>query len=387
MKDYKRGVSFGGKSMKTLFPKWRLIAILAIAVLAIGTLAGCGGSSGKKINWADMELGDRLPEPPSKRGDVITNSDEGLYVRLEKVTDAQYNDYYDACVEMGFNIDGDKTSFSYEAYDAEGYHLRLSHAGDDLTIDLECPPEFSEIEWPNSTAGNLLPAPKSSTGKFSFEHDNSFYVELGNTSKEDYNEYVKACSENGFTIDYNKGDDYYYADNADGWHLSLNYEGNNIMAIRIDEPDEEPETTEPEATEPEITESETTEPGTTESEATEPETTEPETTESETTESETTESETTTPPESDANGLSTDFKEAMDSYEAFMDEYVAFMKKYKDNPTDLGLLADYANYMSKYADFVEDFEKWEDDDMNAAETAYYIDVQARVSKKLLEVAQ
>ena len=372
MKGYKRGVRFEGKSMKTLFPKWRLIAILAIAVLAIGTLAGCGGSSGEKINWADMELGDRLPEPPSKRGDVITNSDEGLYVMLEKVTDAQYNDYYDACVEMGFNIDGDKTSFSYEAYDAEGYHLRLSHAGDDLTIDLECPPEFSEIEWPNSTAGNLLPKPKSTTGKFSFENDSSFYLELGNTSKEDYNEYVKACSENGFIVDYNKGDDYYYADNADGWHLSLNYEGNNIMAIRIDEPDEEPETTEPETTEPETTEPETTEPETTEPETTEPEATEPET---------------TTPSESDSNGLSTDFKEAMDSYEAFMDEYVAFMKKYKDNPTDLGLLADYADYMSKYAEFVEDFDKWEDVEMNATETAYYIDVQARVSKKLLEVAQ
>lgn len=87
------------------------------------------------------------------------------------------------------------------------------------------------------------------------------------------------------------------------------------------------------------------------------------------------------------SGLDADFKAAMDSYEKFMNEYVAFMKKYKANPSDLSLLADYADYMSKYADFVEDFENWEDEDMNAAETAYYIDVQSRVSKKLLEVAQ
>lgn len=40
--------------------------------------------------------------------------------------------------------------------------------------------------------------------------------------------------------------------------------------------------------------------------------------------------------------------------------------------------------MSKYADFVEDFEKWEDEEMNAAETAYYIEVQSRVSKKCLK---
>lgn len=42
--------------------------------------------------------------------------------------------------------------------------------------------------------------------------------------------------------------------------------------------------------------------------------------------------------------------------------------------------------MSKYADACDKFDKWESEDMNDAETAYYIDVQARVSKKLLEAA-
>lgn len=82
--------------------------------------------------------------------------------------------------------------------------------------------------------------------------------------------------------------------------------------------------------------------------------------------------------------LRSDFKEAMDSYENFMNDYAEFMKKYKDNPTDTSLLADYADYMTKYADMVEKFDKWESEDLNDAELAYYIDVQARVSKLLLE---
>ena len=87
------------------------------------------------------------------------------------------------------------------------------------------------------------------------------------------------------------------------------------------------------------------------------------------------------------DGMRPEFKAAMDSYENFINEYVDFMKKYMADPTDKSLLKDYADYMSKYSDFVEDFEEWEDnDDMNTAETAYYIDVQARVSKKLLEIA-
>ena len=76
----------------------------------------------------------------------------------------------------------------------------------------------------------------------------------------------------------------------------------------------------------------------------------------------------------------------MDSYEEFFDEYVAIMRKYKENPADLSILTDYSNYMSQYADMMQKLEKWENEDLNAAETAYYIDVQARISKKLLEVA-
>ena len=42
--------------------------------------------------------------------------------------------------------------------------------------------------------------------------------------------------------------------------------------------------------------------------------------------------------------------------------------------------------MSKYADMCDKFDKWESQNLNAAEQAYYVDVQARVSKKLLEVS-
>lgn len=89
----------------------------------------------------------------------------------------------------------------------------------------------------------------------------------------------------------------------------------------------------------------------------------------------------------DGSGIGSDFKAAMDSYEEFMDEYVEFMKKYNDNPSDISLLADYADYMSDYANFVKDFEKWENEDLSTAEAAYYIEVQSRVSKKLLEIAE
>ena len=87
------------------------------------------------------------------------------------------------------------------------------------------------------------------------------------------------------------------------------------------------------------------------------------------------------------SGIRDDFKEAMDSYEEFMDEYVDFMNKYSKNPSDLTLLGQYADYMTKYTKMVEKFDKWESEDMTTQEAAYYLEVQTRVSKKLLEVAK
>ena len=89
---------------------------------------------------------------------------------------------------------------------------------------------------------------------------------------------------------------------------------------------------------------------------------------------------------SNNSGLDPKFKAAMDSYEAVMDEYIAFMKKFNANPNDVTLLANYASYAQKYAEAAQAFAKWEDEDLNDAEVAYYIDVQTRVNKKLLEVA-
>ena len=343
------------KKRKPFFLRWWFI-LLAVIIIGVIALFVVGG--GEKIVWDDIILGDMLPEPPANKGEIHTNSADDLWIDINDLSDKQFNDYVDACKEKGFTVDAESDSSSYDAYNAEGYKLSLSHYGSDAdaSIRLEAPMEMTTITWPTSAAGKQLPTPKSTTGKFSYEYDDNFFVYVGNTSKTDYAEYVNACSEKGFNVDYSNGDDYYYADNSEGWHVDIRYVGNNVMSINIDA----------------------------QSEAENKDTTTP-SIDSSTQTSDTTEKE----PDKDTSnnsGLNPDFKAAMDSYENFMDEYVAFMKKYKANPSDPSLLTDYADYMSKYADIVEDFEKWEDKEMNAAETAYYIDVQTRVSKKLLEVA-
>ena len=83
-------------------------------------------------------------------------------------------------------------------------------------------------------------------------------------------------------------------------------------------------------------------------------------------------------------GLRSKFKKAMDSYEKFYNEYFKILKKYKKNPTDLSILADYTNYVGKLVDVNNDFDKW-DGSLNDVELKYYLKLQSRILKKLSEL--
>lgn len=86
------------------------------------------------------------------------------------------------------------------------------------------------------------------------------------------------------------------------------------------------------------------------------------------------------------NSIRTEFKQAMDSYEQFYNEYIAFMLEYKNDPSNLKLMGKYATMMKQLAQMNDDFDAWEHTDLNTEELKYYIDVQTRVSKKLLDVS-
>lgn len=88
-----------------------------------------------------------------------------------------------------------------------------------------------------------------------------------------------------------------------------------------------------------------------------------------------------------ADGIRPEFKDAMDSYEAFYDEYCDILKKYTENPSDMKLLADYTDMLAKAAEMAEKFDAWENDDLNSTELKYYLDVNNRVTQKLLDVVE
>lgn len=228
--------------------------------------------------------------------------------------------------------------------------------------------EYDELIWPDSELVSLLPMPESNVGRISLETVSRFSVYVGETSKQQYNDYVSACIDSGFNVDYSRSDNYYSADNIEGYSLSIHYQSEDTMYISINAPDETDDI--------EVLS------GTEYSDNTE------NMTEDESVDGDTDADITEIMPESEvstsSDNIRPEFKEAMDSYEAFFDEYIAFMQKYTTSDDTMGMLADYATYMTQYVEMMGKMEAVEDDDLSAAEAAYYLEVTTRISQKLLQ---
>lgn len=319
--------------------------VLAVTTLSL-FMTACGGSSAADINWSELKLGEELPSPNMKSitGEIETNDSDSLQVVINKVSKDDFNSYVKLCEDNGFNLDSYSSDEYYSANNSSGYELNISYDKKEKTMrpELNAKYAYGEFTWPDSELSKLLPVPKSNYGTIEWENSDGFVIDVAQTSIDDFNEYVNSCKDNGFTVDYQAGKDFYYADNESGCRVTLNYKDGNVMFVRMDAPDEEP--------------------------------------------TETTTAEETTS-QADASGIRPEFKAAMDSYEKFFDEYCAFMKKYKESNNASSMLADYTKYMAQYADMMAKLDAVDENELSSEEALYYAEVSNRISSKLLEVAQ
>jgi len=332
-----------------IIPLFTLINVNSISGIFRGALKYKNADEDYK--WPSSTLAQMLPRPPSDIGQVWSDSDNSLSVNIYGVTTEQFDAYINTCKDHGFIVDAKKMTSSYDAYNNNGFALRLSHISDIMYINLDIPMAMEEYTWPGSKCARLLPIPKSSMGYFEGETDSEFALYVSDTSQEAYDAYVTSCMKNGFNVGYEKDNDSFDAENKDGYSLSLRKQGFNIMYISIKEPEPE-QTTEPEA-------------------------------------EQTDERKATFVPigkqESSNQQSSADFQAVMDSYEDFFDDYIAFMKSY-DN-SDVSMLKQYTSLLTQYQATMEKMDTIDENSLSAADQAYYITVQSRITQKLLSVTK
>lgn len=193
----------------------------------------------EKYAWSEVVLADMLPTPESPYGEIISNSDSYLALYVTKATKEEYTQYIEACKEKGFTIDTETTGSFFYAYNEAGYKLSLSYYdySSEMHINLSKGRDLGTLEWSNSELAQMLPVPDSSVGDIQQDDEKGFTAYVGNTSIDAFNSYVQACESKGFTVDADKTDKRFSAENADGYKLTVEYQGNNVMYISLDEPE------------------------------------------------------------------------------------------------------------------------------------------------------
>lgn len=221
-------------------------AVLLIPILFFVFVLNLGGrdydipeDKPVSIVWEDLKLGSMLPEPPVLTGNVDINKENELNVVVFPFPTDQLIKYMDDCVENGFSVDVYEPYESgsvVNAFDTNGYKLYLEKYGSDdnkLRVHIYPPIKMNTIRWPNVGIGGDLPKPKSDLGRIENESSDTFDAYIGDTSKKQYDEYVNECIDDGYSVDYDRDDRYFSAENKRGDSLSVEYYGNNIMEIDV----------------------------------------------------------------------------------------------------------------------------------------------------------
>lgn len=345
--------SSGGKKGKKR--RWIVVVAVIALLFIIGRMASCGNDNAEAITWPSSGLATMLPEPENPKGDIITNSDESLSVSLEEVSEADRTEYIEACKDKGFTVEAENDTSSYEAFNEDGYKLRLTFFGDDdLDIELDAPMEMATIAWPTTGPASQVPTPPSLTGKVSTDREDMYAVYLGSMDLAAFTSYANQCRDAGFSTDYVMQDDLFSAKNAAGYGVRITYEGFSVVNMSVSAPDDASADAATDGTEDASTDA-----GATNGDAVATE---------------------ATPTDS------TSFRAMVDEYEAFMNEYVDFMVTYQNSDNIVAMAADYARMTARYAEMTEKIATIDDSTLSAEDAAYLLDAQNRVNTRLLEIS-
>lgn len=103
---------------------------------------------------------------------------------------------------------------------------------------------FGTLKWPDGELAEQLPKPVSDRGRVETETETDLVILVANTRKESFFDYAEACWSSGFSINYRRGDDYFYASKLGHYHLSIELQDGDVMLISLNRPKEPSEETE-----------------------------------------------------------------------------------------------------------------------------------------------
>lgn len=82
-----------------------------------------------------------------------------------------------------------------------------------------------------------------------------------------------------------------------------------------------------------------------------------------------------------------EFKTTMDGYEEFYNKYVDFMDVYYSTSDPSAMMPEFSEMMKKYKDVATNMRTIDPSKLSDADNLYYVEVTARINKKLMELVK
>ncbi len=188
-------------------------------------------------DFSTYKLVEQIPTPPTNVA-IAGESSNSLTITCYKMSTKDYEDYKQACYDMGYNEDIDERNRSFVSYNDNGDQLSvtLNEYEETLDIHLTLPKTYGQYDWDSSNAAFVLPEPKSKDGKLSSSVSTYFEASISQTTRDDYKEYRDTLKEKGFTLESSTEWDTFNAKNQEGYKVQLSYTPNHEMSIKLEEP-------------------------------------------------------------------------------------------------------------------------------------------------------
>lgn len=187
------------------------------------------------VDIPETELSVLMPQIEGGKGEIVTNNEEYFTVNYVGISDSEFEAYKKECKDKGFTIDCENTGSLFDAYNEDGYNIRITYYDSQMHITVTDDLEMRTIVWPSSKVADLIPVPESDYGNVYSSSDTCLIIYIGNMTIDDYAEYVNECIKKGFDQKMSQTDEHYHADNKDGYHVQVEYRGFNTVFIRVDD--------------------------------------------------------------------------------------------------------------------------------------------------------
>lgn len=213
-------------------------------LLSIPTIASCTydidmGNNIADTDWSVMFLSAKVPEPPSKKIEIGSNTDQNLRLNILKISQEDYYRYLAECKTMGYTNEVSELTHDFTGYDSEGYGLSLSYYSSykEMRLELTAPTRLSDLDWDAHSISTALPKPTSNSGSFVGEYSDHTEVVIGKVTPSEHSAYLDECKERGYIIEAVSDEKSYTAFNLNGYKLQLSYNsGNKEMKIVLYNP-------------------------------------------------------------------------------------------------------------------------------------------------------